>query len=80
MRRTVEEQAIVFQGKSVSVTISVGGSEKQAAEHISQSIQRADAALYWWKEMLAVSALTGESLGYGGRLEEVNTLHVVRSQ
>lgn len=46
MRRRVEGKAVTFQGKSLVVTVSIGGAVKMATEHISQSIQRADAALY----------------------------------
>jgi diguanylate cyclase (GGDEF)-like protein len=46
MRRRIEEQTITFQEQTLLVTVSIGGAVKKAAEHISQSIQRADSALY----------------------------------
>lgn len=46
MREMIAQHNIQFEGISVSVTVSIGGSLKEACADIERAIQEADAALY----------------------------------
>ncbi len=46
MRRAIADDVVDYQGKSLSVTVSIGGSLKERVEHINRAIQQADEALY----------------------------------
>ena len=50
MRGMVEAMYLKFAGEEISVTLSIGGALKDCTEHITVSIQTADAALYAAKE------------------------------
>ncbi len=46
MRSSIEQQVCQIDGTSLPVTVSIGGSLKEAVDHIERSIKDADDALY----------------------------------
>lgn len=46
MRRTIEQDALEFNGTHLKVTVSIGGSLKESLEDVEVAIQEADNALY----------------------------------